>query len=55
MACRETGWHGESGQATWGGHITVDFEDSDDNHVTTQHVYPTNAGYGYRRKTWYRA
>ena len=37
--CRPTGWHGESGAAGAGGHITVDFQRRDGRHVTTHHVY----------------
>jgi hypothetical protein len=44
-AYRETGWHDESGTAFFGGHITVDFENKDGKHVTTHHVYLTNAVY----------
>lgn len=39
------GWHGESGAATTGGHITVDFLRWDGSHVTTHHVYPTDDAY----------
>jgi hypothetical protein len=36
--CRPTGWHGESGAAKAGGHITVDFYRRDNNHVTMTHI-----------------
>jgi hypothetical protein len=39
-----TGWHGESGQAKSGGHVTVDFE-SNAGHVVTEHVYRSNKAY----------
>ncbi|KAH9983577.1 hypothetical protein BJV77DRAFT_966706 [Russula vinacea] len=40
------GWHGESGGAKSGGHITVDFWEEDGvTHVTRHHVYPTDEGY----------
>jgi hypothetical protein len=44
--CRPTGWHGESGRANWGGHITVDFRTRAHVHVSTHHVYRTEAAYG---------
>jgi hypothetical protein len=50
MAYREMGWHGKSGAAFLGGHITVDFENKDGEHVTTHHVYPMDAAYRNRRK-----
>ncbi|KAF8797333.1 hypothetical protein BYT27DRAFT_7219267 [Phlegmacium glaucopus] len=42
---RPTGWHGESGLATAGGHIVVDWYRLDGTHVTTHHVYPTDDAY----------
>jgi hypothetical protein len=45
MAYRETGWHGESGTAFSGGHITVNFKNEDGEHVTTHHMYLTDAAY----------
>jgi hypothetical protein len=36
--CRPMGWHGESGAAKAGGHITVDFYQQDNNHAATHHV-----------------
>lgn len=44
--CRPTGWHGESGIALSGGHLTVDFLDSNNRHISTHHVYPSEAAYG---------
>ncbi|KAH9012498.1 hypothetical protein EDB85DRAFT_2222926 [Lactarius pseudohatsudake] len=43
---RPTGWHGESGRANWGGHVTVDFRTQAHVHVSTHHVYRTEAAYG---------
>jgi hypothetical protein len=43
--CRPTGWHGESGAAEAGGHLTVDFYRLDNEHVVTHHVYRTNDAY----------
>ena len=43
-ACRPTGWHRESGLAT-GGHVAVYFLLSNNNHVTTQHVYKMDEAY----------
>ncbi|KAH9022544.1 hypothetical protein EDB85DRAFT_1895180 [Lactarius pseudohatsudake] len=45
---RPTGWHGESGVAESGGHITVDFCTRARVHVATHHVYCTEAAYGAR-------
>jgi hypothetical protein len=42
---RPTGWHGESGGAQSGGHITVDFRSYRNKHITTHHIYPTDDGY----------
>ena len=33
------GWHGESGPAKSGGHLTVCFLKADGSHFTTHHVY----------------
>jgi len=44
LSYRPTGWHGESGAAHSGGHLTVDFR-SKSKHVVTHHVYPTNDAY----------
>jgi hypothetical protein len=44
--CRDCGWHGESGLAESGGHVTVDFRTAAGRIVTTHHVYPTDEGYG---------
>jgi hypothetical protein len=46
--CRPTGFHGESGTAKAGGHITVDFYRRDNKFITTHHVYPTDKAYRYR-------
>ena len=43
--CSPTGWHGESGAATHGGHLTVRFKKADGSHFKTQHVYPTEPAY----------
>ncbi|KAH9035672.1 hypothetical protein EDB85DRAFT_1889250 [Lactarius pseudohatsudake] len=43
---RPMGWHGESGSANWGGHVTVDFHMQAHIHVSTHHVYCTEAAYG---------
>jgi hypothetical protein len=43
--CRPTGWHGESGAAETGGHITVDFCNGNGEHVVTHHVYRTDNAY----------
>ena len=43
--CSPTGWHGESGAATHGGHLTVRFKKADGSHFKTQHVYPTDEAY----------
>ncbi|KAI9428397.1 hypothetical protein H4582DRAFT_2084789 [Lactarius indigo] len=43
---RNIGWHGESGAAGSGGHLTVDFTREDGSHVTTHHIYPTDEAYG---------
>src|SRR4030088_600113 len=45
LFCRPTGWHGESGAAHSGGHITIDFLSSDDKHIATHHVYPSDDAY----------
>jgi hypothetical protein len=45
LSCRPTGWHGESGAAHSGGHITVDFLSSSNQHVVTHHVYPSDDAY----------
>ncbi|KAI9432011.1 hypothetical protein H4582DRAFT_1135203 [Lactarius indigo] len=42
---RPIGWHGESGAARWGGHLTVDFFDAEGGFVSTDHVYLTDAAY----------
>jgi hypothetical protein len=42
---RPTGWHGSSGAARFGGHLTVDFRSSRNEHITTHHVYPTDNAY----------
>jgi hypothetical protein len=44
LSCRPTGWHGESGNAKSGGHITVDFR-SRSSHITTHHVYKKDDAY----------
>ncbi|KAH9163104.1 hypothetical protein EDB89DRAFT_1912934 [Lactarius sanguifluus] len=46
VVIRPTGWHGESGAANWGGHIMVDFRTRAHVHVSTHHVYRTEAAYG---------
>ncbi|KAI9431862.1 hypothetical protein H4582DRAFT_2062294 [Lactarius indigo] len=46
MTCRPTGWHGKSGAARWGGHVTADFRREDGVHITTHHAFPTEAAYG---------
>jgi hypothetical protein len=49
IACRDTPWHGESGKASTGGHITVDFlaptHPEEKKRVVTHHVYKTDAAY----------
>ncbi|KAJ7686683.1 hypothetical protein B0H17DRAFT_1071511 [Mycena rosella] len=43
---RPTAWHGVAPTGdTRTGHITVDFVNKDGQHVTTQHVYRTDADY----------
>ncbi|KAI9446962.1 hypothetical protein BJY52DRAFT_1228562 [Lactarius psammicola] len=55
IACRPTGWHGESGAANrGGGHVTVDFLKRNGVHVTTQHVYRTGAAYRTGWERWRR-
>jgi hypothetical protein len=44
LSRRETGWHGESGAACSGGHITVEFR-SWSGHITTHHIYRTDYAY----------
>jgi hypothetical protein len=39
LSHRPTGWHGESGRARSGGHITVEFRTSRNEHITTHHIY----------------
>jgi hypothetical protein len=48
LSRRPTGWHGESGAADWGGHVTVDFCSSN-GHVTRHHVYRSDNAYMMRR------
>ncbi|KAH9034326.1 hypothetical protein EDB85DRAFT_1889823 [Lactarius pseudohatsudake] len=48
---RPMGWHGESGSANWGGHVTVDFRMQAHIHVSTHHVYCTEAAYGGQEET----
>ena len=43
-ACSPTGWHGESGAAKHGGHVTVHFEEADGRYKT-HHVYRTDEAY----------
>ncbi|KAH9035248.1 hypothetical protein EDB85DRAFT_2143899 [Lactarius pseudohatsudake] len=45
---RPTGWHGESGAAKEGGHVTVDFiaPKLSKVKIITQHVYPSSNGSG---------
>jgi hypothetical protein len=43
--CRSTGWHGESGIADSGGHVTVDFMTIGGIVVTTHHVYQSDGAY----------
>jgi hypothetical protein len=45
LSRKPTGWHGESGAAPSGGHITVDFRSSSDKHIVVHHVYPTGDAY----------
>ena len=45
LPCRPTGWHGESGAARSGSHITVDFCSLRNRHIATNHVYPTDDAY----------
>ena len=49
ISCRPMGWHGKSGAAHFGSHITIDFLSSN-THVVTHHVYLTNAT--YQKKGW---
>ncbi|KAH9024098.1 hypothetical protein EDB85DRAFT_1894481 [Lactarius pseudohatsudake] len=42
-------WHRESRLKRWGGHLTIDFHKENGVHVTTHHVYPTEAAYGSRK------
>ncbi|KAF8267178.1 hypothetical protein EI94DRAFT_1701204 [Lactarius quietus] len=46
-----TPWHGESGKAREGGHLTVEFVRWDGTSLRRQHVYPTNKAYGCWRKS----
>jgi hypothetical protein len=46
---RQTGFHGESGGASSGGHLTVDFW-TEKTHFATQHVYETDDGYRKKRR-----
>ncbi|KAH9025357.1 hypothetical protein EDB83DRAFT_2319897 [Lactarius deliciosus] len=39
-------YHGESGNVKSGGHLTVDFCKLGSKHISTQHIYPTDAVYG---------
>ena len=49
LSRRPTGWHGESGAGS-GGHITVAFCSSSNEHIVTQHVYRSDDAYrGHRR------
>jgi hypothetical protein len=50
IACRDTPWHGESGKASSGGHITVNFEAPTNKKtpIITHHVYKTNKAYGVK-------
>ncbi|KAN0128161.1 hypothetical protein V8E53_014013 [Lactarius tabidus] len=47
---RDTPWHGESGKASTGGHLTVDFlaptHPDAEKRVITHHVYKTDDAYG---------
>ena len=47
LSRRPIGWHGESGAAHSGGHLTVDFRSpsNDSEHVVTHHVYLTDDAY----------
>jgi hypothetical protein len=45
LSNRPTGFHGESGRARTGGHITVDFW-TRKTHYATHHIYATDAAYG---------
>ena len=45
---RPTGWHGESGLVSSGGHITVDFYKERWVYYTTHHVYRTDDAYRKR-------
>jgi hypothetical protein len=40
-----TGWYGEDGSATFGGHITIDFLTMYGVAVTTENVYSTAVAY----------
>jgi hypothetical protein len=42
---RPTGWHGESGSAISGGHLTVRFLRRDGGFGSTQHVYSCDEAY----------
>ena len=42
---RPTGWHGESGQALIGGHLTVKFLLGNGRHHSTHHVYAMEESY----------
>jgi hypothetical protein len=44
---RPTGFHGESGRARSGGHVTVQFR-TRNRHYATHHVYPSDEGYERR-------
>jgi hypothetical protein len=45
LSHRPTPWHGESGAASSGGHVTVDFLSGSGAHVTTHHIYRKNRAY----------
>jgi hypothetical protein len=39
------GWHGESGNMSFGSHLTVNFLTKNRVHITTHHIYRTDAAY----------
>ncbi|KAF8264143.1 hypothetical protein EI94DRAFT_1703489 [Lactarius quietus] len=50
---RPTPWHGESGKARKGSHLTIEFVRWDGTSLRRQHVYPTDEVYGCRQKSEY--
>ena len=47
--CSPTGWHGESGAAKHGGHVTVKFIKAN-GYYKKHHVYPTDEAYKRKNK-----